>query len=228
MKKILVVEDDIMLNSGVCYNLEMDSYKVVPVYNLKSASEKLKSEKFNLIILDLNLPDGHGFDFYKKISLEYKVPVVFLTACDLEEDIMKGFDLGADDYIVKPFNINIFRKKIRAILNRLEKPLNENKYVSMNLTIDFDKLKASINNKAIVFTPTEYKILKIFTSNKDILLTRGVLLEKLYDIDSNFVDEHALTVHINRLRSKVDKENTKYIKTVYGMGYIWTGGRSEG
>lgn len=224
MKKILVVEDDIMLNSGVCYNLEADGYKVTPVYNLKSASKKLEDEIFNLIILDLNLPDGNGFDFCKEINLKHKTPVVFLTACDLEEDIMKGFDLGADDYIVKPFNVNIFRKKIKAILNRIEKPKEENIYVCKNLKIDFNKLKAYMNEDPIVFTPTEYKILKIFTSNKDILLTRGVLLEKLYDIDANFVDEHALTVHINRLRSKIDKE---YIKTVYGMGYIWTGDKNE-
>lgn len=223
MKQILVVEDDIMLNSGLCYNLELDQYKAVPVHNKAAALEKIKEETFDLIVLDVNLPDGDGFDLCKIIKEAQDTPVVFLTARDLEKDVVSGFELGADDYITKPFSINIFRKKVAAILKRCEKQPNENIYICGELIIDFHKLTASIKDEPVIFTPTEYKMLKIFTSNPGTLLTRQILLEKLYDVDANFVDEHALTVNINRLRSKIESEERKYIKTVYGMGYLWVG-----
>lgn len=223
MKQILVVEDDVMLNSGLCYNLELDGYKATPSHDAATSLEKMRSESFDLIILDVNLPDGDGFELCKKIREVQDIPVVFLTARDLEADVMKGFDLGADDYITKPFNVNIFRKKIAAVLKRSEKPANQTLYICDDLIIDFDKLTASIKDEPVVFTPTEFKILKIFTSNLNILLTRQVLLDKLYDVDSNFVDEHTLTVNINRLRNKIETEDRKYIKTIYGMGYLWAG-----
>lgn len=224
MKQILVVEDDVMLNSGLCYNLELDEHQAVQAHDAAMALQKIGESSFDLVILDVNLPDGDGFKLCKKIRSTQDIPIVFLTARDLEADVMKGFDLGADDYITKPFNINIFRKKIAAVLKRSGKPVNQNYYTCGELTIDFDRLTASINEESIVFTPTEYKILKIFTRNQNMLLTRQILLEKLYDVDSNFVDEHALTVNINRLRNKIETKDRKYIKTVYGMGYLWTGG----
>ena len=223
MKRILVVEDDVMLNSGLCYNLELDSYKSVPAHDAAMALEKIKKETFDLTILDVNLPDGNGFELCKRIRAVRDIPVIFLTARDLEADVMKGFDLGADDYITKPFNINIFRKKVAAVLKRSGESASQKLYFCDDLMIDFDKLTATIKNEPIIFTPTEYKILKIFTSNPNVLLTRQVLLEKLYDVDANFVDEHALTVNINRLRNKIETEDRKYIKTVYGMGYLWAG-----
>lgn len=223
MKRILVVEDDIMLNSGLCYNLELDDYQAASAHDTAVALEKIKGERFDLIVLDVNLPDGSGFDLCKKIKAIQEVPVVFLTARDLEADVMEGFELGADDYITKPFNINIFRKKVAAILKRSGKSVDKNVYVCGELSIDFDKMAATIKDEPVIFTPTEYKMLKIFTNNSNILLTRQVLLEKLWDFEGNFVDEHALTVNINRLRSKIETEDTKYIKTVYGMGYLWAG-----
>jgi DNA-binding response OmpR family regulator len=223
IKRILVVEDDVMLNSGLCYNLELDEYKAIPVHDAASALEKIQGESFDLIILDVNLPDGDGFDLCKKIKSIQDTPVVFLTARDLESDVMAGFELGADDYITKPFNINIFRKKVAVILKRSEKSADKNLYLCGDLVIDFDKLAASIKDEPVIFTPTEYKILKIFTSNPNILLSRQVFLEKLYDVDANFVDEHTLTVNVNRLRNKIETKDRKYIKTVYGMGYLWDG-----
>lgn len=225
MKRILVVEDDIMMNSGLCYNLELDNYNAVPVFDVTAAIQKIQGEAFDLVILDVNLPDGDGFALCKEIKVKQDIPVVFLTARDLEVDVMEGFELGADDYITKPFNINILRKKIAAVLRRSEKPVNKHLYIFGDLLIDFDRLTASIKDESVILTPTEYKILKIFTCNPDILLARQVLLEKLYDIDANFVDEHALTVNINRLRNKIETDDMKYIKTVYGMGYIWVGGK---
>jgi Response regulators consisting of a CheY-like receiver domain and a winged-helix DNA-binding domain len=214
-----------MLNSGLCYNLELDEYQAVSAHDAATALEKIQSESFDLIILDVNLPDGNGFGLCKKIKAVQDTPVAFLTARDLEADVMAGFDLGADDYITKPFNINIFRKKVAAVLKRSKKQENRNLYRCGGLVIDFDKLTASIRNEPVTFTPTEYKILKIFTGNPGVLLTRQVLLEKLYDVDANFVDEHALTVNINRLRGKLETEDRKYIRTVYGMGYVWAGDR---
>lgn len=223
MKKILVVEDDIMMNSGLCYNLELDEYKAVPVHDAAAAMVKIKNESFDLMILDVNLPDGDGYELCRKVRASQDTPVIFLTARDLEADVMKGFDLGADDYITKPFNINIFRKKVTAVLKRSEKPENQKLYLCGDLVIDFDKLTAIVKDEPIVLTPTEYKILKIFTSNPNVLLTRQVLLEKLYYVDADFVDEHALTVNINRLRNKIENGDRKYVKTVYGMGYLWAG-----
>lgn len=222
MKKILVVEDDVMLNSGLCYNLELDGYVAISTKSVMEALAEIQKNKFDLIILDVNLPDGDGFGLCKTIKQTNDIPVIFLTARDFEDDIMKGFDLGAEDYITKPFNINILLKKVVVILKRSS--TQKSVYSSGNLIIDFEKLIATQDNENIVFTPTEYRILKIFTANIDILLSRQVLLEKLYDIDANFVDEHTLTVNINRLRSKIEIKDIKYIKTVYGMGYIWTGG----
>ncbi|MFA9466702.1 MAG: response regulator transcription factor [Velocimicrobium sp.] len=223
MKRILVVEDDVMLNSGLCYNLELDAYKAVPAHDAATALEKTRDKTFDLVIMDVNLPDGDGFELCKKISAARDIPIIFLTARDLEADVMKGFDLGADDYITKPFNINIFRKKVAAVLKRSGELASQKLYLCRDLVIDFDKMIAAIKDKPVVFTPTEYKILKIFTSNSNVLLTRQVLLEKLYDVDANFVDEHALTVNINRLRNKIETVDRKYIKTVYGMGYLWAG-----
>lgn len=223
MGKVLVVEDDIMLNSGLCYNLEFDEYRAVSAHDAATAMERIKNESYDLIILDVNLPDGDGFELCKKIKSVQDTPVVFLTARDLEEDVMTGFDLGADDYITKPFNIHILRKKVAAILKRSKRLENQNLYVCGDLAVDFDRLTASVRGEPVILTPTEYKILKIFTSNPDILLTRQILLEKLYDVDANFVDEHALTVNINRLRGKIETPERKFIRTVYGMGYIWAG-----
>ncbi|MBZ9691713.1 MULTISPECIES: response regulator transcription factor [unclassified Clostridium] len=156
MKKILIVEDDIILNSGLCYNLQLDGYVVTPKYNINSTLKILNIENFDLIILDVNLPDGNGFDLCKSIKQIQDTPIIFLTACDLE-----------DDYITKPFNINIFRQKIAAILRRCNKNLFSCIYKDSNLTIDFNEMTATVNNKAISFTPTEIKMLKILISNKE-------------------------------------------------------------
>ena len=225
MKRILVVEDDVMLSSGLCYNLEMDEYDAVPARNMAAALKKIENERFDLVILDVNLPDGDGFDLCRKIKAALDVPVMFLTARDLEADVVKGFDLGADDYVTKPFSINIFRKKVAAVLKRSGKPENQRLYLCGDLAVDFGKMTAASKGVPVILTPTEYKIMRIFTNHPNMLLTRRVLLEKLYDEDLNFVDEHALTVNINRLRNKIETGDRKYIKTVYGMGYLWAGAK---
>lgn len=222
MKKVLIIEDDMILNSGLCYNLQCEGYLVTPKYNKASAMEILHKEVFDLIILDVNLSDGEGFGICKAVREKYNTPVIFLTARDLEEDVLRGFEAGADDYITKPFSIKILIQKVQAILRRCS--VNDgNIYMDSNITIDLNKM--IVNKKDTVFqlTATEVRLLKTFLANRSQVLTRKLLLEKLWDCDGNFVDEHTLTVNINRLRNKIESSDFKYIKTIYGMGYMWIG-----
>ncbi|GAA0748630.1 response regulator transcription factor [Clostridium oceanicum] len=224
MKNILVVEDDRLLNKTLSYNLINDGYYVDSALNNKKAIEYINERDYHLVILDINLPDGDGFDLCTKIKLKRKnTAVIFLTANDMEKDMIKGFDLGCDDYITKPFSINVFKKKVKALFNRIEDDFYDDYYYDGKLYVDFLKLKATLNGKSIVFTPMEYKALKILVKNPKIVLTRNTFLEKIWDVDENFVEEHALTTVISRIRNKIEKGETKYIKTVYGMGYMWLG-----
>lgn len=227
MKKILVVEDDLGLSAGLCFDLEADNYVTIPAYTCKKAQAVLEDNVFDLIVLDVNLPDGNGFDLCRKIKETYTVPVIFLTANDLEEDVLNGLDLGAEDYITKPFSMKVFRKKVAMILQRTEKKSNEKVYQDGHLMIDFETLTAMKNGEKLSITPNEYKILKILITNAGNVLTRRLLLERLWDCEGNFIDEHTLTVNMTRLRNKIEDDKKKYIKTIYGMGYVWTGGQNE-
>ncbi|HEL5598882.1 TPA: response regulator transcription factor [Clostridioides difficile] len=227
MEKILVVEDDSILNKTLSYNLIEDGYIITSKFTAKSALKSIFECEFDLIILDINLPDKSGFELCNEIKGNYNIPIIFLTANDMECDMIKGYELGALDYITKPFNINIFKQKIKAFLNHLTIKTKQDYYRDGHLEINFSELSANINGNQIIFTPLEYRTLKLLTENPKSILTRKVLLEKLWDIDANFVDEHTLTSVISRIRSKIEKDNLKYIKTVYGMGYMWLGERNE-
>lgn len=223
MKQILVVEDDALLNNTLSYNLKSDGFIVVSAYNINEGQKQMKTNSFDLIILDVNLPDGNGFDLCKQIKSKKNIPVIFLTANDMESDMIKGFELGADDYVTKPFPINVFQKKIAALLNRIEEQPKKTLYNDGHLSIDFSELSAKLDDNAIFFTPMEYRTIKIFVSNPNSVLTRQTLLERLWDIDGNIVDEHTLTSMVSRIRSKIEINKFQYIKTVYGMGYMWIG-----
>lgn len=223
--RILVVEDDRLFNHTLCYNLKIAGYTVDAAIT-KTAAEKLcEKQEYDLIVLDINLPDGNGFDFCKQLKERYPdTGVIFLTANDMESDMLKGFELGADDYVTKPFPISVFQKKVSALLSRMTKQLGGDCFDDGNLWINFSDRTASLNGKPIVFTSFEYRLLKVMIKNAQTVLTRQILLEKLWDVDGNFVDEHALTAAISRIRNKIEKTERTYIKTVYGMGYIWMGG----
>ncbi|HBE9726526.1 response regulator transcription factor [Clostridioides difficile] len=227
MEKILVVEDDSILNKTLSYNLIEDGYIITSKFTAKSALKSIFECEFDLIILDINLPDKSGFELCNEIKENYNIPIIFLTANDMECDMIKGYELGALDYITKPFNINIFKQKVKAFLNHLTTKTKQDYYRDGYLEINFSELSANINGNQIIFTPLEYRTLKLLTENPKSILTRKVLLEKLWDIDANFVDEHTLTSVISRIRSKIEKDNLQYIKTVYGMGYMWLGERNE-
>ena len=179
-------------------------------------------------VLDINLPDGNGFDFCRDIKERHPdTAVIFLTANDMESDMLKGYELGADDYVTKPFPMSVFQKKVSALLARIRKQSGGDCYNDGNLFINFSEMSATQGGESISFTPMEYRLLKVLTKNPQIVLTRQVLLEKLWDINGNFVDEHALTSTISRIRTKIEKPDQAYIKTVYGMGYMWIGGGSK-
>ena len=223
--RILVVEDDKLLNNTLCYNLSIVGYDVDSAMTKREAVQFFKEEKYVLVVLDVNLPDGNGFDLCGEIKKDNPdIAVIFLTARDLESDQLKGFELGADDYVTKPFPMSVFQKKVSALLSRIQKQNNNDCYDDGNLFINFSDMSATLAGEDISFTAMEYRILKILTSNMQIVLTRRILLEKLWDVDENFVDEHALTCAISRIRGKIETDNFQYIKTVYGMGYMWIGG----
>lgn len=229
MKRILVVEDDTLLNKTLCYNLTLDGQTVDAALSAVSAQKLFEKKEYDLFILDINLPDGNGFDLCRDIKALYdNAVIIFLTANDMESDMIKGFELGADDYVTKPFPISVLLKKVAALFNRITKQTGGDCYEDGNLFIDFSGMTATLAGNPIVFTPTEYRMLKVLTKNPQIVLTRQVLLEKLWDIDGNFVDEHALTSNISRLRGKIETGDFQYIKTVYGMGYMWIGGVKNG
>ena len=223
--RLLVVEDDRLLNNTLCYNLSVSGYAVDSAMTMAEAVRFFETQDYDLIVLDVNLPDGNGFDFCKQIKERRPdTAVIFLTANDMESDMLKGFELGADDYVTKPFPISVFRKKVSVLLGRIQKQTGGDRYTNGTLSINFSELTAELSGLPITFTPLEYRLLKVLVRNPKIVLTRQVLLEELWDVDENFVDEHTLTVTISRIRSKIEVDGLQYIKTVYGMGYMWIGG----
>ena len=227
MERILVVEDDLALNAGLCFELDTGSYSSAAAYTCAKARYLVREERFSLALLDVNLPDGNGFDLCREIKeLRPELPVIFLTANDLEEDVLSGFDMGAEDYVTKPFNMKILLRRIEVALRRgKEKPsVPADRWSDGFLLLDFSSLTAVRGGEKLAITPNEYKLLKTLTENSGRILTRQLLLERLWDSGGNFIDDHTLTVTMNRLRAKIEDDDHPYIKTVRGMGYIWTGG----
>lgn len=226
--KILVVEDDRLLNTTLCYNLTEAGYIADGVRSKEEAVNLCQVSRYDLVILDVNLPDGSGFSLCRELKAQRPdTAVIFLTAMDMEDDMLLGYELGADDYVTKPFSMRVFQKKVAAVLSRLNKASESDRYDDGYLTINFEKMSAAAGGAPVTFTPLEYRLLKVFISNPNIVLTRRVLLEKLWDAEGNFVDEHALTVAVSRVRGKIENAGASYIKTVYGMGYMWIGGQNK-
>lgn len=223
--RLLIVEDDKLLNSTLVFNLSSLGYTIDSAMTKREAEIFCKKQDYDLIVLDINLPDGNGFDLCVEIKERRPdTAVIFLTAKDMESDMLKGFELGADDYVTKPFPISVFRKKVAAVLERIRKRSCIDFYEDGKLRINFTEMTAVLLGETVIFTPLEYRLLKVLVKNAGTVLTRQVLLEKLWDADGNFVDEHALTAAISRIRGKIEKDGLSYIKTVYGMGYMWIGG----
>ena len=220
MYTILIIEDDRVLNLGMQECLKEFGYKVMGAQTGERAVKIVSEECIDLAVLDVNLPDMDGFQICKKIKNIRDVPIVFLTVRDEEQDIVAGFDMGAEDYITKPFNITVLQKKIAVILKRC-KTQNANQYIINKLSVDFDKKKAVQNNEIINFTPTEYKILELLILNRGHVLVKENLIQELWDNSGNWVDEHTLAVNISRIRGKIEEPERKLLKTVFGIGYMW-------
>jgi DNA-binding response OmpR family regulator len=222
MAKILVVEDNLALSAGLCFALDEAGHLTAAAYTCQKARQLLKTGQFDLVILDVNLPDGNGFDICRECkSSAPERPVIFLTANDLERDELNGFDLGADDYIAKPFSIQVLKRRVEAVLRR--GTAGSDCFDDGFLRLDFQALTAARNGERLSITPNEYKLLRLMTANAGAVMTRRLLLEKLWDSGGNYIDDHTLTVTINRLRAKIEDAGHTYIQTVRGMGYVWTG-----
>ena len=219
MYTLLVVEDDVELNQTISEVLSGEGYRVLRAHSCREAQRLADSHTLDLAVLDVNLPDGDGFSLCKWLKGRQHVSVLFLSARDLEEDVLEGYELGAAAYVTKPVSIKILLKKISVILAR--EPEKKQIYDDGFLKIDFDAGTVCVGEKVCPVTPTEYKILKKLVEHKGKLLTYSVLLDSLWDEGVQLMDKHALTVNINRLRKKLEAEGHTYISNVYGMGYIW-------
>ena len=218
MKKILLVEDNETIVMGLKYSLEQENFQVISALNVEKAKEILNQETIDLILLDVTLPDGNGFELCKYIKQKLDVPVIFLTAQDEETSVVIGLDMGADDYIVKPFRTRELISRINSVLRRYDKNIEKSSIVQYkNIKIDTNMAKVYKDNEEIIFTSLEYKILLMLFTNQNKLITREELLDKIWDIAGNFVNDNTLTVYIKRIREKL--EDDTIIKTVRGLGY---------
>lgn len=222
MFKILLVEDDKDLANGIVLTLQ-DSDKVFDTcYNLSLARAKLKDDAYALVILDINLPDGSGLDLLKEIRSNTNTPVILLTAKDMEIDIVTGLELGAADYITKPFSLAVLRARVNTQLRNQETKILK-RFNFESLSLDFDNLVFKKKNMAIELSKIEIKLLKVLVENRGIILERCVLIDHLWTDGAEYVDENALSVTIKRLRNKIEDQpsHPTYIKTIYGIGYSW-------
>ena len=222
MQKILIVEDDRELNAALCYAIEKGKYRAASASSVKEAKEIYRKEELLMVILDINLPDGDGFEFCRWVKEQKNTPVLFLTARDLEEDVLEGYDLGAEDYVAKPFSMKILLRKVDVILKR-RKTEDDTIFDDGFLRIDLNRAKVFVHGKECNITPTELRLLREFILNKERLLTYGVLLDRLWENGGQLMDKHALAVNVNRLRGKIEDGQHRYISNVYGMGYQWIG-----
>lgn len=215
MTKLLLLEDDTMIASGIMYALNNEGYEVIHCRDVQSASEQIKSQSFNLAILDMQLPDGNGFDVSAKLK-NTDTPIIFLTIVDDEEKIVKAFEEGADDYVVKPFRIRELLARVKRTLQK-QAGANQDVMVVGKVAIHMDAGKVYVDGRQLELTALEYRLLLIFAMNQSKLLTRTQILEKIWDVDGNFVEDNTLTVYIKRLREKLG--DAIHIETVRGMGY---------
>ncbi|MDK2586872.1 response regulator transcription factor [Romboutsia sedimentorum] len=217
MFKILIIEDDDTIAFGIKSFLSKNNYKVVHGENLKKGKELFKYD-IDLILLDLNLPDGSGFDFCRYVKEIKDVPIIFLTIKDEESTMIKGLDMGGDDYITKPFKLSVLQSRITAVLRRtLKQQIQEDVLWCNNIKVIKSESRVYKNDNEVELTVSEYNLLLQLLENKNRTVTRTILLEKIWDVNGEFVNDNTLSVTIKRLRNKL--EDDYFIKTVRGIGY---------
>lgn len=220
--RILLVEDDTSLIDGLEYTLVKNGFDVRVAQTVQEALALFGQDTFDLLLLDLTLPDGTGFDICRSVRRHSEVPIIFLTASDEEVNVVMGLDIGGDDYITKPFNLGELVSRIKALLRRARKlrsPILE----SHGIAVDLMKGSATKNGQSLELTAAEQRLLILFLQNPGMVLSRETILERLWDSQSDFVDDNTLSVYIRRLRSKIedDPNHPVWLLTVRGMGYKW-------
>lgn len=218
---VFLLEDDEAIGIGLKHSLENEGYTVTIATSVKSAFEIINKEKFALYILDLTLPDGSGYDVCKKIKSIGDFPVIFLTAYDDEVNVVMGLELGADDYISKPFRVKELIARIKSVLRRYNR---ESKGIINigNVLINTNKATVFKNGQEVILTAMEYKLFLILLNNRGNILSRNKLLEYIWDVEGDFVNDNTLTVYIKRLRDKIEDDPSApmIIKTIRGLGYV--------
>ena len=222
MNKILLLEDDKSLIYGLSFSFEKQGFDADIARTISEALDLWSKNKYELLILDVYLPDGSGFEFCRKVRENSDVPIIFLTASDEETSVIMGLDIGGDDYITKPFRLSILISRINALLRRTEKYNNQN-IESNGIKIHLSESIAYKKGHALDLTSGEYKLLCLFMKNPNIVLSKDQILEKLWDINDNYIDNNSVTVYIRRLRVKIEDNpsHPKMIQTIRGLGYKW-------
>lgn len=220
MTRLLLVEDDLTIVSGLKYALEQQSYTVDVANTIKQANELFNEHDYNLLILDINLPDGNGLDFCQEIRQTSNTPIIFLTASETENNIVIGLELGADDYITKPFRLRELLGRVKAVLRRYEG--NQLKVIKVkDLEINLQNATVHKNDKEVVLTVIEYRLLLILAQNMNEIVSRSELVRSLFEFGSEYVSDNTLSVYLKRLREKIedDPSNPIYIETIRRKGY---------
>ncbi len=227
MEKILYVEDDISLIDGLQYTLETSGYAVDNARTVKEALALFGNRHYDLLLLDVTLPDGTGFDVCRQVRSGSTIPIIFLTASDQEISIVKGLDMGGDDYITKPFKLNELLSRIKALLRRSQQFSKAESVLEANgIRVDLQERLVWKKNQKIDLPLAEYKLLCLFMQNPNHLMSRELILDRMWDGNGNYVDDNTLSVYIRRLRNKIeDTPNTPhYLLTERGIGYKWVVG----
>lgn len=219
--KILVVEDNKSIIESLEYLLQKEGFEVLIVNTKNQAISYIKNNDFDLFLLDVELPDGTGFDICKYLRNNMEKPIIFISARAEESNIVYGLDMGADDYITKPFRNNELISRIKSVLRRYPDQCKKKRIITYgHIKVDLDTAKVYKDSEEVILTSLEYKMLLLFLNNSNKVITRNEILDKVWDIDGNFVNDNTLTVYIKRLRNKICVNNKQLIKTVRGIGYI--------
>ena len=218
MKQILLLEDEENLNKGISFKLGKEGYQVFQSYTIADAKSIFDSEKIDLVICDITLPDGNGLEFGEYIRSKSNVILIYLTAMDQEIDIVNGYDTGADDYITKPFSVNILTSKVNAFMRRLVDS-DEDIYISGDIEVSIKDMQVKKADTIIPLSKTELQLLIHLLENAGHILSKENILQYIWGNDGQFVDDNTVTVNISRLKNKLNTEN---IENVRGLGYIWT------
>lgn len=222
MQKILLIEDDITLGNGIRLALQNASLQITLCHTLAEARNVLDRESFDLLILDINLPDGSGLNLLNEVRKISTVPIILLTANDMEMDIVTGLESGADDYITKPFSLAVLRARVNAQLRRNISAKQACTEID-DFQFDFDRMEFRKDGQLVELSKTEQKLLRILVENRGQTLPRAVLVDRIWTDGAEYVDENALSVTVKRLRDKLEDtpSSPQYLKTVYGIGYSW-------